>query len=355
MKALKKGLLVFCLMLLPVPSAFAFGGPKGPQYVPLEKISDAKYLKKAVDDLTDDTKGKQFGKVKKIVIPSYYIEFRTTSSGKAVNKGLLGQHGVSADISLTYGNPDPAVMQAIATAALADLTERLAAAGYEVVKPADVAGLEPFKKLAPFPSGKIAESTVKQVGFSNFKSMYAAAEELPIYFDGVMQDPEAPSAPHFDGTAVSGAVWEKAGGDGVGVLRPKIVVDFVNFTSETGQKAAKDFMGNEILPDRFGNVPKSDFASISAIPQVKIYGSMLGVTRTYVKVMGNTYPDDVGSVYLKGDIELISTTTSDALGRVEDKNGQWVFTADNEKYKEVAIDLLKTYNALMVGKAKSFK
>ncbi len=355
MKAPLRGLFFVCLMLVTVASTFAWAGPKGPQYVPLELLKDEKTLKKAVEALTDDTKGKQFGKIKKVVIPSFIVEFRTTSSGRVVKKGALGQHGVAVNATVSFGNPDKAVMESIASAALADLTERLTAAGYQVVNPGDVTALEPYKKLTPFPSGKVTESTVKQVGFSDFKSMYVAAEGLPIYFDGVTQDPESPASPHFDGTAVSGAVWEKAGGDGVGVVRPKIIVDFVNFVGDTGQQNAKDFLGNEILPDRFGNKPQVDFASISAIPQIKIYASLLGVTRTYVKVMGNTYPDDVGSVYLRSDIELASTTTSDTLGKVEDNNGAWIFTADNEKFKEVAIDLLKEFNALMAGKAKSFK
>lgn len=331
-------------------SAVAWAGPKGPQYVPLEQLKDEKNLQKAVELLTDDTKGKQFGKVKKVVIPSYYVEFRTTSSGRVVKKGLLGQHGVAVNATVSFGNADAAVMQSIATAALADLKERLAAAGYEVVNPGDITALEPYKKLKPFPSGKITDSTVKQVGFSDFKAMFAAAESTPIYFSGVTQDPEAATSPHFDGAAVDGMVWEQAGGEGVGVLRPKIVVEFVNFIGETYSTSKKDY-------DIWGNKVEitTDHANISAIPQVKIYSSSLSITRTYVKVIGNTYADNVGSVYVNANVELASTASGPSLGSVDDKDGKWVFTANMDKYKEAALDQLKVFNALMVGKAKTFK
>jgi len=348
-KLFSKSLILGFSLALTLPS-LSWGGPKGIQYVPLEQLSDPKNMEKAVEELTDDGKGKHFGKIKKVVIPSYFIEFRTVSSGRVVKKSMLGAHGVSTNATVTYGNPDPTVGQAIATAALADLTERMTAAGYEVVKPVDVTSLEAFKKLPPFVDGKITDPTFKQVGFSDYKSMYSAADGSVIYFDGISQNPESMSNPNSEGTAVSAQAWEMAGGEGVGVVRPKIVVEFVNFIGETRDEKKKEYnvFGKEVEVT-------TEYATISAIPQIKIYPSQYMVTRSFVKVIGKYFPDNLGSVYLNNKIELASTVPSGALGKIEDNGGKWVFTANNEKYKEAAIEQLKVFNALMVGKMKTFK
>jgi len=141
--AMKKTVLRYLSIAMVCTSGIAWGSPKGSQFITLDMLKDPKVLEDTVDDMTNDTKEKQFEKINRVVIPSYYIEFRTVSSGKALKKGFKD---ISVNAHVTYTNADQAVMEAIANEGLADLKAQFTAAGYEVVEPGDNTATEEYKK-----------------------------------------------------------------------------------------------------------------------------------------------------------------------------------------------------------------
>lgn len=334
-------LIVMCCMQSPHASA----GPKGSQFLTTEMLQDTTLLKKTVDAMTDDTKGKQFGKTKRVVIPTYYIEFRTVSSGKALKKGLKD---ISVNATVTYTNPDQVMMEAIATEGLADLKARFAAAGYEVVDAGDISTLEPYKNLKMMQSGTLAESTAQPIGWSKFKAIFASAGGTPIYFS-IPGEPDIGQgmAGIFASAAMDGTAWKAAGGEGTGVVRSRMIIDFVTFIADTGVKY--DAMAG-VDEEKFKN-----YASISAIPQIQVWLPSLCTTRTYIFFGGRVGGDDFGCVNVKPEIQLASKVVGDTLGTVEDKDGTWLFTANNDTYKEAALEQIRVANILMVEKAKTFK
>lgn len=315
-------------------------GAKGAQYLATENLQDEKTLEKFVDSMTTDTKGKFFGKLKKVIIPTYYIEYRTVSSGKAVNKGVKD---VSVNATVTYANPDKAVMEEIAAAGLADLKTRLAAAGFEVVEAGDLNAIPKYKELKPFASGTIGESTAQPIGWAKFMSMYASAGGAPIYI-AIPGEP-APDGGGIravmDAAHVDGALWKNAGGDGVGILRPRMVIDFITFVADKG--TTYDMEGWK------------KYASLTAVPQVQSWLASLCTTNKYVFFAGRAGGDKFGCVNVDPNVQLASKDSGAALGKLEETDGKWLFTADNDKYKAAAIEQVKIANALLVGKAKSYK
>lgn len=322
----------------------AWAGPKGAQYLAGENLQDEKTLAGFVKSMTDDAKGKHFAKISKVVIPTYYLEFRTASSGKALKKGLKD---ISVNATVTYANPDKAVMESIATEGLADLKSRFAAAGYTVVEPGDIKSIDRYAKITTIPSGTIGESTAQPIGWARFKAMFASAGGEPFYVTIPGETGWGPMVA-MAAAGVDGTVWKNAGGEGVGVIRSRMLIDFVTFIGDTG----KTYVGNNDTTSEGG---WKNYASISAVPQVQVWLPSLCATRTYIFWGERILADNMGCVNVNGEIQLASKITGDALGKLGDKGDQWTFTADNAKFKEAALEQIKIANALLVGKAKTFK
>lgn len=335
-----KKTIVSLLLVAAIASAAGLalaGGVKGVQFLAGENLKDAAVLSKFVDQLTTDTKGKNFGKVNKVVIPTYYLEFRTVSSGKALKKGLKD---VSVNATVEYSNPDKAVLESIAAEGLADLKAQLAAGGFEVVEAGDLKALDKYKDLQTIASGTLGESTAQPIGWSKFKAIFASAGGAPIY-TVIPGEPGWGMSAAYASYGVDGTVWKNAGGEGVGIVRSRMIIDFVSFTGETGKTYDMDGWKN--------------YANISATPQVQIWLPSLCATRTYIFFGGKVAGDNLGCVSVKPETPLASTMPAAALGKMEDKNDTWLFTADNAKYKEAALEQIRIANSLLVAKAKTYK
>ncbi|MEK7858231.1 MAG: hypothetical protein AAB320_03735 [Elusimicrobiota bacterium] len=324
-------------------SGSAWARPKGAQFLETENLQDEATLNKFVSEMVDDGKAKNFGKIKKVIIPTYYLEFRTVSSGKALTKGLKD---VSVNATVTYANPDKAVMEEIAAAGLADLKTKLAAAGYEVVDAGDIKALEQYKNLSLMPSGTIGESTAQPIGWSKFKAMFATAGGEPTY-TVIPGETNWSMKSAYTSYALDGALWKAAGGEDVGIVRSRMLIDFVTFVAESGKSKTGDY-------ESMANDGWSNYAKISAIPRIQIWLPSLCVTRTYVFFRGTTGGDNMGCVNVKPEIQLSSKMGPADLGTLVDTNGAWNFTANNAKYKEAVIEQVKITNTLLVGKAKTF-
>lgn len=342
MKTTTLSLTLATVLLSAIGLESAWAGPKGAQYLATENLQDEKTLGKFVDQMTNDVKGKHFGEIKKVIVPTYYLEFRTVSSGKVLKKGLKD---VSVNATVTYANPDKAVMESIASAGLADLKARLAAAGYEVVEPGDIKTLEQYKKLTLMPSGTIADSTAQPIGWSKFKAMFASAGGEPAYVV-IPGEPGWGMSVAYASYGLDGALWKNAGGEGVGIIRSRMLIDFVTFIGETGKSKTGEY-------ESMANDGWSNYAKITAKPQVQVWLPSLCTTRTYIFFGGKTGGDNLGCVNVNPEIQLTSKATPDSLGKLDADN--WTFTANNDKYKEAAIEQIKIANALLVGKAQTFK
>ncbi|TPW21222.1 MAG: hypothetical protein FD126_900 [Elusimicrobia bacterium] len=337
MKTLSTSTLLAACLTVAVGAAFAFGGPKGLQFLAGENLSDAAVAGKLAEQMTNDTKGKNWGKVNKVIVPAYYLEFRTSSSGKALKKGLKD---ISVNATVDYTNPDKAVMESIATEGRADLKAKLAAAGFEVVEAGDLKALDKYKDLKTLESGTLGESTVQPIGWAKFKAIFAAADGAPIY-TVIPGEPGWGMSAAYASYGVDGTLWKNAGGDGVGIVRSRMLIDFVTFTGESGKTYDMDGWKN--------------YANISATPQVTVWVPSLCVTRTYIFFGGKVAGDNLGCVNVVPEIQLASKMPPATLGKLEDKNETWLFTADNAKYKEAALEQIKVANSLLVAKAKAYK
>ena len=223
---------------------------------------------------------------------------------------------------------------------LAPLKTRLAAAGYEVVEAADPNASERYQKLTKMPSGTVGESTAQPIGWSKFKALFAGAGGQPIY-PVIPGEPGWGMSAAMDGAATDGEVWKAAGGEGVGVIRSRMIIDFVTFVGDTG--VTYDMEG-------FKN-----YAKIAAVPQIQVWLPSLCATRTYIFFGKRIIADNFGCVNVEGAIQLASKITGDTLGKLEEKDNQWSFTADSAKYKEAALEQIEIANTLLVAKAKTFK
>jgi hypothetical protein len=181
----------------------------------------------AESDLLKDDNLKRLAKngVKKIVIPSFQVVFKTAEGGTSRSKKSFfsGNDPVAeANMVVSWPGVDKAMLQKVADEAYGEFARKLTDSGLEVVPLADVTGSEAYKKIngtsVPVEDG--GRITVAPTGLS-------------IYDPSAKMDPNGSLSMGIANTNSSGeaGVAKAVAGDmkGVGVARVVIVVAYGTF------------------------------------------------------------------------------------------------------------------------------
>ena len=192
------------------------------------------FIGQAVEAASDPIKDDNFSKVakngvKKIIIPSFQVTFRTLVSDTAKSKsnffGSANDPKSTASMVVNWPNADKAMLQKTANEAYREFAQKLAASGLEVVPMASVTGSAAYKQL----NGS-AEPVVKE------SYIIMAPAGMTIYDPMAKLDPNGGFTLGVFNTNMKceGDIVKELNGDftGVAVARVSLIVSIGGYKKE---------------------------------------------------------------------------------------------------------------------------
>ena len=318
----------------------------------------------ADDDVIKETGLKYIGKngVKKIVIPSFQVIFRTREGGTAKSKkGFFSSVGNQAEASaamvVNLTEIDKALFQKIADAAYNEFGKSLAAAGIEVLPLATVTGNPAYQKISA------AENADKD-GF-----VIVAPTGLKIYDPNGKMDPNGGFMLGINNMNFAGegnlvkALSDKP--EDTAVARVVVVVSFGSFSKEASNFLTANATGTASASIAFKSVLNLNPGFPSGMTN---YMTSVTLLSKYNGIL----LQDTSSVWLKKELfsnaqvatlkestttgEKVGMAAVNVLGALGGKSGsfsRYDATLAKADYEKAAVGTISKFGSLIADKIKS--
>lgn len=299
------------------------GCASGPKYFDNSKFATDKGA--MVKEFTDSEGSRHIRKTKKVIVPTFQVEFLVKTGGSAGSYDAMSKNRTSTSTSYTLKGVSEKTMQDITNQLYAKFVKDMADAGYIVVPQSELEKSEYFKKLASKFDKKSPFKDSSLIGEG--ESLFFAAKGLPMYFS------------MDDGKGGIGNVFSQAGsslgGEGIldlegelmhafdaGLVRPRLVVGFATVTGSSSNNSSS-------VKGEMGVIVASKESKITFYPSVyKIIG------RDKYQV-----DNDRGSVFLKKPVVAADNVVADIVD----------VTSLGSKASTMAVNVLGALSALSGG------
>lgn len=346
------------------------GCASGPKYFDNNKFASDK--KAFVEKYTDSESSRRLAKVKKVVIPSFRVEFLTRTSGGSSARDYSSGNSVSASVAYNLKGVSEKTMLSITNSLYDKFVSDLTAAGYEVVPQSALEKSDNYKKLVAKYDKKSPFLDESGILEKDGKSLIFAPKGMPVYFSTLDTNTKKPGL--FDAFGQMGSAFK---GEAVmnyegaimhdfeaALIKPNFVVGFA--TIEGSKSLGGSFISASVKSEMNITIPVQR-------TQIQFFPSYSKPGDTYIVDGSN------GRVFLKEpmiagdniasevvDVTPIGTTVAtgvlnvlSAVSRASGGSGSSMSITEYDAkmveatYKNAAIQNLSAASELLVMKASS--
>jgi len=326
-----------------------------------------------VEKFTDSENAKHVAKVKKVIIPTFQVEFLTKTSGGSSSKSYTTGNSASVTVSFSLKGVSEQTMSGITERLYDKFVSDLKAAGYEVVPQAALAKSSNYQKLVAKYSKKSPFLDESGLLEKDGKSLIFSPKGMPVYFSTI--DANTKKVGFFEGMSQIGSSMK---GEAVmnyegalmhdfeaGLIKPHFVVGFA--TMEGASSSGGSFLSASVKSEMNVTIPVQK-TQIQFFPSYDKPGDMYIVNgesgRVFLKEPMVASDNIASSV-----VDTTSATTTVATGlcntlsavdrlyggkgmgsmKITDYDANLVESA----YKTAAVQNLNAASEMLVLKAKS--